>query len=52
MAIRVRIPTPQDLRDRYISCEALETQSARLFAEKATSDERLDLGSMRRIWMR
>jgi DNA-binding GntR family transcriptional regulator len=43
---RVRIPTPQDLRDRYIIREALETQSARLFAEKASSDERLELRSM------
>lgn len=43
---RVRIPTPQDLRDRYIIREALETQSARLFAEKASSDERLELRGM------
>ena len=43
---RVRIPTPQDLRERYIMREALEVQSARLFAEKASSDERLELRSM------
>src|SRR5436190_17178449 len=43
---RVRIPSPQDLRDRYILREALETQSARLFSEKASSDERLELRSM------
>ncbi len=40
---RVRIPTPQDLRDLYIVREALESQSARLFAEKASSAERLEL---------
>ena len=34
---RVRIPTPQDVRDRHIIREALEAQSARLFAEKASA---------------
>jgi DNA-binding GntR family transcriptional regulator len=43
---RVRIPTPQDVRDRYILREALETQSARLFAEKASPQERLELQNM------
>jgi Transcriptional regulators len=43
---RVRIPTSQDLRDRYIIREALETQSARLFAEKASPDERFELRGM------
>ncbi|MGI4831101.1 MAG: GntR family transcriptional regulator [Janthinobacterium lividum] len=45
---RVRIPTPQDVRDRYIVREALETQSARLFCEKASSDERAELRAMAR----
>src|SRR5437016_3225497 len=40
---RVRVPTPQDLRDRYIIREALECQSARLFAEKASAAERSEL---------
>jgi GntR family transcriptional regulator, rspAB operon transcriptional repressor len=43
---RVRIPTPQDVRDRYILREALETQSARLFSEKASPQERLELRNM------
>lgn len=43
---RIRVPTAQDLRDRYIIREALETQSARLFAEKASSDERMELRAM------
>jgi DNA-binding GntR family transcriptional regulator len=30
---RVRIPTPQGIRERYVLREALETQAARLFAE-------------------
>ena len=40
---RVRIPTAQDIREHYILREALETQSARLFAEKASPDERREL---------
>jgi DNA-binding GntR family transcriptional regulator len=40
---RVRIPTMQDLRDLNIVREALESQSARLFAEKASSSERQEL---------
>ncbi|MGP8248131.1 MAG: GntR family transcriptional regulator [Bryobacteraceae bacterium] len=43
---RVRVPTAQDLRDRYIVREALETQSARLFCEKASSAERHEIRSM------
>lgn len=43
---RVRIPTARDVRERYIMREALEVQSARLFAEKASADERLELRSM------
>ncbi|MGI8745364.1 MAG: GntR family transcriptional regulator [Bryobacteraceae bacterium] len=40
---RVRIPTTQDLRDRYIIREALESQAARLFCERATSADRQKL---------
>ncbi len=43
---RVRIPTATDLRDRQIIREALEAQSARLFAEKASADERAELRAM------
>jgi DNA-binding GntR family transcriptional regulator len=43
---RVRIPSARDLRDRLIMREALEVQCARLFAEKASADERLELRSM------
>jgi len=40
---RVRVPTRQDIEDRSLLREALETQAARLFAERATSDEKEDL---------
>ncbi len=40
---RVRIPTANDVRDRYIIREALEVQSARLFCEKASLSERDEL---------
>jgi DNA-binding GntR family transcriptional regulator len=43
---RVRIPSAQDLRDRHIMREALETHSARLFSEKASADERAELRAM------
>ncbi|MGH9343384.1 MAG: GntR family transcriptional regulator [Terriglobia bacterium] len=43
---RVRIPTPRDVRDCYILREALECQAARLFVEKASSRERLELRRM------
>ena len=43
---RVRIPSAQDLRDRHIMREALEAQSARLFAEKASVDERAEIRAM------
>ena len=33
---RVCLPTAQDIRERYEVREALESQSARLFAEKAS----------------
>lgn len=37
---RVRLPTPQDIRGIYIVREALESQSARLFAARATAADR------------
>jgi len=40
---RVRIPTEQDLRGHYAVREALEVQSARLFAENATREEKTEL---------
>ncbi len=43
---RVRTPAARDVRDRCIMREALETQAARLFAEKASADERCELRSM------
>ena len=45
---RVRIPSAQDVRDRYIIREALEVQAARLFCEKASSTEREELSIMAR----
>jgi DNA-binding GntR family transcriptional regulator len=43
---RVRVPTEQDIRDRYEVREALETQSARLFAMRATTAQRRELSRM------
>jgi DNA-binding GntR family transcriptional regulator len=43
---RVRIPTPEDIRDSYILREALETQAARLFVENATRQQRRELRRM------
>lgn len=40
---RIRIPTPQDVRGHYVVREALEVQSAKLFAEISTPDERTEL---------
>lgn len=37
---RVRMPTRQSVEDRSILREALEAQSARLFAERATAEEK------------
>src|SRR5580704_6392052 len=37
---RVRVPTRQDIKDRSLVREALETQAARLFAEHATAAEK------------
>ena len=44
----VRIPTPQQVRGHYIVREALETQAARVFAEKATVRQRRELAAMAR----
>jgi DNA-binding GntR family transcriptional regulator len=43
---RVRIPGEQDVRDRFIIREALEGQAARLFAERATLEQRQELRRM------
>jgi len=43
---RVRVPTAQDIRGHYVIREALETQSARLYAEKASPLERRELQDM------
>jgi DNA-binding GntR family transcriptional regulator len=40
---RVRIPSEQDIRERFIIREALESQSARMFAERATMAQRQEL---------
>jgi DNA-binding GntR family transcriptional regulator len=40
---RVRIPSAKNIRDLYELREALESQSARLFAERATPAQRLEL---------
>ncbi len=40
---RVRVPTENDVRELYELREALESQSARLFTQRATPRQRLDL---------
>jgi GntR family transcriptional regulator, rspAB operon transcriptional repressor len=45
---RVRVPTRQDIQDRSLVREALETQAARLFAEHATAAEKRELRRMGR----
>jgi len=40
---RIRIPSRQDVRGHYVIREALECQSARLFAEAATAEEKSEL---------
>lgn len=42
----VRMPTRQDIRGHYVVREALETQAARLFVEKATLAEREEVRAM------
>jgi len=43
---RVCRPTPEDIRERYEVREALESQAARLFAEKASPREKAELRKM------
>lgn len=43
---RVRVPSTRDIRGHYVVREALESQAARLFAEKASAAER---GELRRM---
>ncbi len=43
---RVFLPTAEDIRERYEVREALESQAARLFAEKASAREKLELENM------
>jgi DNA-binding GntR family transcriptional regulator len=43
---RVRVPTEQDVRERFIIREALEVQAARLVAERASLQQRQDLRLM------
>jgi len=40
---RVKVPTRQDVEGHYVMREALETQAAILFAERAERDERAEL---------
>ena len=44
----MRIPTRRDVEDRSLVREALETQAARLFAERATTAEKKELRQMGR----
>jgi DNA-binding GntR family transcriptional regulator len=43
---RVRIPTAKSIRGHYILREALETQAARIFTEKASTDEKEEIRRM------
>jgi len=43
---RVKVPTAEEVRERYVLREALESQSARLFAEKAAEDAKKELREM------
>ena len=43
---RVRIPTAEDIEERYVIREALETQAARLFAERASDEQKQELCQM------
>jgi DNA-binding GntR family transcriptional regulator len=46
----VKIPTPLDIRGHYMVREALETQSARLFSEKATRKEKEEIAVLA-VWL-
>ena len=43
---RVRVPTKEDICGHYVVREALESQSARLFADLATKDQKRELREM------
>jgi DNA-binding GntR family transcriptional regulator len=43
---RVCLPSEEDIRERYEIREALESQAARLFAEKANANDKLELKKM------
>lgn len=43
---RVRVPSESDIRELFELREALEVQSARLFAERATAAQRLELSRL------
>jgi DNA-binding GntR family transcriptional regulator len=43
---RVRIPTAKSIHGQFVLREALESQSARIFAEKATDEEREEIRRM------
>ena len=43
---RVRIPSAEDIRERYVLREALESQAARLFAEHASPEAKAELITM------
>ncbi|HEV2275227.1 MAG TPA: GntR family transcriptional regulator [Acidobacteriaceae bacterium] len=43
---RIRVPTEANIRDRFVIREALESQAARLFAERASMAERRELREM------
>jgi GntR family transcriptional regulator, rspAB operon transcriptional repressor len=43
---RVRMPSADDIRERYILREALESQAARLFAEQASPEAKAELITM------
>ncbi|MBI4893731.1 MAG: GntR family transcriptional regulator [Acidobacteria bacterium] len=46
---RVRVPTEKDIMERYEVREALETQSARLFAKRASEAQRRKLSRMAEV---
>jgi DNA-binding GntR family transcriptional regulator len=48
VATRVRVPTEEQVRDLFIIREMLESQSARMFAEHASFEHRLELKQMAR----
>jgi len=43
---RVRVPSEQDVRDRFLIRESLESQSARVLSERATLQQRQELKQM------